>query len=261
MKCCFCPGTAYELFIYTKPVKGEISLYPIESYPRKIYMCQTCNHCQEVLQSEPVNLYAGLYSHTTYGSIEAIYKKYLNIRNLPANKSDNAYRVRNLNKWCGDNGITKPGKLLDVGSGLAVFPKCMQELGWDVSTIDLDFSFVEHAKALGLKSELVELGEYPIDTFDLITFNKVLEHVKDPVDLIKSSFRLLKLKGLIYLEVPDSSSYKLGKEREEFLSGHIHVFSKGSIFRMLSDLQINIFNIENLVEPSGKYTIRVLCGF
>lgn len=249
------------MFTYAKPVKGEIPLYPIESYPRKIYMCKTCNHCQEVLQSEPVDLYAGVYSHTTYGSIEEIHKKYLQIRNLPSSLSDNALRVVNLTKWCQNKGITEPGRLLDVGFGLAVFPKHMQELGWEVSTIDLDSSFVEHAKALGLKSELIELERYNTDAFDLISFNKVLEHVKRPVDLIKSSFRLLKPKGLIYLEVPDSYSHNWGKEREEFLSGHKHIFSKDSVLRMTRSLQMTIFNIETLVEPSGKFTIRVLCGF
>jgi len=192
--------------------------------------------------------------------VDEIHAKYQQIRSLPDNKSDNFSRVKNLVQWYEGQGSTSPGKILDVGCGLAVFTKSMQELGWNVSAIDLDKSFVTHAKQLGLNAKLTLLKDYPGDAFDLLTFNKVLEHVRYPDNLLHEGIRLLKGRGLIYLEVPDASASSMGKEREEFLSGHIHVFSIESISRLIRLLNLDLLKIKSVIEPSGKMTIRVLCG-
>ena len=69
-----------------------------------------------------------------------------------------------------------------------------------------------------------------VKKFDLVTFNKVLEHVEDHIFFLKKSIKLLK-KNLIYVEVPSVSAMndKQGKEREELHLTHHHVFSKQSL--------------------------------
>ena len=44
--------------------------------------------------------------------------------------------------------------------------------------------------------------------FDLISFNKVLEHLKNPIMLLKSSKRFLNKNGIVYIEVPDIKAKK-----------------------------------------------------
>ena len=52
--------------------------------------------------------------------------------------------------------------------------------------------------------------------FDIITLNKVIEHVKNPKALIAKSIKNLKNNGVIYIEVPDEKAKTGGKKRRIF---------------------------------------------
>jgi hypothetical protein len=67
----------------------------------------------------------------------------------------------------------------------------------------------------------------------------------------------LKKKGYFYIEVPDIEAKKdnLGYDREEFFIEHHHVFSKTSLILMLSKLNLRIKKIEQIRDPSSKYTL------
>ena len=62
-------------------------------------------------------------------------------------------------------------------------------------------------------------------------FNKVLEHVLDPILMLNHAKNFLNYKGLIYLELPDCENAWLHTDnalREEFFIEHHHGFSKKS---------------------------------
>ena len=61
------------------------------------------------------------------------------------------------------------------------------------------------------------------EEYEIITFNKVLEHVLHPQIMLEKAKKCLKNKGFIYMEVPS----RLGKIdfEEEFIE-HLHVFRK-----------------------------------
>lgn len=260
-KCYVCGSKTKLLFSYQEPVKGEVAIYGHQAFPRFIFRCTTCDHCQEIVTEKTEQLYEGRYSHATYGDLIEINKKFLAIRNLPKEKSDNIGRVEKLSNWVlkhSDKRKHLSKKLLDVGCGLSVFPIAMQELGWQISVLDLDDAFVNHAKSLGLDAWKCEVEHFHLNDFDVLSLNKVIEHVADPRVLLAQCATLLHSDGFLYVEVPNMASFKLGKEREEFLSGHIHVFSKNSIVKVCNDLRLTTLEIEELIEPSGKYTIRLL---
>jgi 2-polyprenyl-3-methyl-5-hydroxy-6-metoxy-1,4-benzoquinol methylase len=94
-------------------------------------------------------------------------------------------------------------------------------------------------------------------TFELVTFNKVLEHVEDPVDMLASVPRLLAPGGLVYVELPDGEAAEVeGKEREEYLLGHKHVFSFASFALLIAHAGFKFLSCERLREPSKKFTLR-----
>ena len=70
--------------------------------------------------------------------------------------------------------------------------------------------------------------------FDVITFNKVLEHLKlnNIKEVLKKSKLLLKNKGIIYIELPSSTAKKINLYRQEFYFEHYNIFSIRS-FRLL----------------------------
>ena len=111
--------------------------------------------------------------------------------------------------------------------------------------------YLKFKKTFKTKSNLKKIK------FDLITFNKVIEHVPNPTRFLKNYLKYLKKNGFIYIEVPniDAKEDPLGYEREEFFIEHHHIFSKLSLIFMLSKLKLNIIQIKKIREPSSKYTL------
>ena len=85
--------------------------------------------------------------------------------------------------------------------------------------------------------------------------NKVLEHIFYPEQIIKKIKKILRLDGIFYIEVPDQIAAKFGKNREEFMIEHLHVFSKKSLQSLMIRNNFEIIKIKQIKEPSGKYTI------
>ncbi|MCK4233397.1 methyltransferase domain-containing protein [candidate division WOR-3 bacterium] len=98
------------------------------------------------------------------------------------------------------------GKLLDVGCGVGYFIKMVQNSGFDSSGIDFSSVAAEVAREkFGLTvivGELAEVGFKP-DSFDIVTLWNVLEHFYDPVKEISMIYKLLKKKGILFIETPN----------------------------------------------------------
>ena len=208
------------------------------------------------------DLYAKHYVDSTYENIDGIRKNFKRIIQLPSSHSDNKNRVCRVDDFCrkelGDSELT----LLDVGSGLGVFPYEMKRRGWDVVAIDPDSRAVEHLKDdLEIEAVLADFFTLNLEQrFSLITLNKVLEHVDEPVKMLRHCKEFLKDGGIVYIEVPDGEGASSdGFHREEFFIDHIHVFSFTSLSMMVRKAGFREILIERLQEPSSKYTLRCFC--
>ncbi len=93
--------------------------------------------------------------------------------------------------------------------------------------------------------------------FDVITFNKVLEHVENPMEMLAESAGRLRAGGFVYMEVPDGElAEHEGPEREEFFIEHHHIFSARSLAHLVGRSGLVLNTMERLREPSGKFTLR-----
>jgi 2-polyprenyl-3-methyl-5-hydroxy-6-metoxy-1,4-benzoquinol methylase len=97
------------------------------------------------------------------------------------------------------------GALLDVGCGNGRVLTVMRTLGWRVHGIEPDERSAEIARASSGARIDPELDEqlYPPDHFDVITMNHALEHVTEPVTVLRHCFRLCRPGGLIGIVVPN----------------------------------------------------------
>jgi 2-polyprenyl-3-methyl-5-hydroxy-6-metoxy-1,4-benzoquinol methylase len=94
--------------------------------------------------------------------------------------------------------------------------------------------------------------------FDVVTFNKVLEHVEDPVALLALARPVLASEGFVYYEVPDGESASAeGAGREEFFIEHHHAFSPASAALLSERAGFQPISLARVIEPSGKHTIRI----
>jgi hypothetical protein len=101
------------------------------------------------------------------------------------------------------------------------------------------------------------MASQELGRFDVVTFNKVLEHVADPVSMLARSARHLREGGFVYIELPDGeAALTEGPERQEFFIDHWHVFSAASLAILATRAGFRLQALERLHEPSGKYTLR-----
>lgn len=124
------------------------------------------------------------------------------------------HQVRKLTLWQKYHLITRQlgkatGTLLDVGTGMAVFPAFMQSKGWKVTALEPDAATREKASQLHrleiLAPEAMTLmGPHQ---YDVITLWHVLEHVHDLNGYLRQFHTLLKPGGLLLIAVPNYTSY------------------------------------------------------
>jgi 2-polyprenyl-3-methyl-5-hydroxy-6-metoxy-1,4-benzoquinol methylase len=206
-------------------------------------------------------LYDGAYVDSTYGE-DGIRRTFDRIVSLDPSKSDNVGRVNRVSAFGAARfaGKTPPPTVLDVGSGLCVFLyRLKQETGWDCTALDPDPRAARHAERVaGVKAVCADFMRDRHDgTYDAITFNKVLEHVLDPVAMLAAAKPLLERGGFVYIELPDAAA--AGRDsysREEFFIDHHHAFSLESMRLLAEQAGFATLEAEALREPSGKYTLR-----
>jgi 2-polyprenyl-3-methyl-5-hydroxy-6-metoxy-1,4-benzoquinol methylase len=103
------------------------------------------------------------------------------------------YAKRNAVLSVLDLPASATGHLLDVGCGNGEFIAHMRSLGWNVSGIDFDSAAVSYARGQGLDvrvATVADLDEAPV--YDVIVLTHVIEHVSDPVELLRECAKRLR---------------------------------------------------------------------
>ncbi len=97
-------------------------------------------------------------------------------------------------------------RILDIGCGPGFFLKTARERGWTVHGIEPSRQAAEHARGLGI--EITEeffnaTTAAQLVRYDVVHLNNVLEHVPDPLGVVRLARDLLTRKGLLCLNVPN----------------------------------------------------------
>lgn len=263
---CPCEGKHCRVrFGYEAPPQGEVrfDLGGPGRYRRELQECGLCGHFFSVHGMPMDQLYAGQYVDATYGA-KGIGEQFRRITALDPSRSDNVGRVERVHVFATrrlDQAAIPavPRTVLDVGSGLCVFLHRMKERGWECTALDPDPRSAAHAReTVGVSAHCGDFfAARELGRFHLISFNKVLEHVPDPVAMLAKSLDYLVPGGLVYVELPDGEgAAEAGQGREEFFIDHWHAFSPASIALLSRRAGFDVLLTEKLVEPSGKYTLR-----
>tara|TARA_B110000858_G_C17763045_1_gene455508 strand:+ start:759 stop:1550 length:792 start_codon:yes stop_codon:yes gene_type:complete len=240
---------------FEKKIHGE-NLFGLENkknYQRLLYKCH-CGHFYNLHKYSKFldKVYKKSYSNYSHTNIE---KKFKKIRSLKK-KSSNLQRVIFLKKI-----MKKDFEILDVGSGFGIFPFEIKKIGFNIDCIESDKNmakFLKKKKLTLVSRDLMNVKN--LKKYDLITFNKVLEHfdLKNIIKILKNYKKLLKKNGKIYIEVPDSVAAKYGVNRQEFFLEHYNIFSKKSLSMFLQEIGFKIKLLKNIQEINNKFTLRAI---
>lgn len=118
--------------------------------------------------------------------------------------------------------------LMDFGAGYGRFVERSVEKGFKTFAYDISADKNEFMDRMGV-GIINRLSSYK-DYFKVIWVNQVLEHVADPLSIVRQLAESLMEDGLIYIAVPDSAKLKLhlaenplSKEVFKLLSPHQHI--------------------------------------
>ena len=103
----------------------------------------------------------------------------------------------------------RKGRLLEVGCGAGDTMKIAANMGWDAEGLDVDPKAVANARGKGLTVHLGQLADQRIadESFDLVLMSHVIEHVHDPLALLRECRRVLRKDGLLVVFTPNTESW------------------------------------------------------
>jgi 2-polyprenyl-3-methyl-5-hydroxy-6-metoxy-1,4-benzoquinol methylase len=164
--------------------------------PYKVLRCTRCGLISVFPQPKPESLTAH-YDEPYYRAF---------IDQSAAKKKLWHKRLSSLNRM---HNNTR-GKLLDIGCGDGLFLALAKKDGWDVEGTELSAWPIPYIKkTYGIVVHQGELASLPLlqEHYDVITLWHSIEHMPDPVGMLKKASALLKKDGILVIACPNAKNY------------------------------------------------------
>lgn len=152
--------------------------------------------------------------------------------------------------------ITKnENKLADIAGGAGIVAEWLIKRGYDVSLVEFSEAAVEEAKKRGInkiyKNKIEGLGSLPFanDSFDVVFFGDIVEHLFDPESALKEIKRILKPNGKLIISCPNIAYWRF--RCYYFLDGDFQRIDVAKQ-RPWEQEHIRFYNIKILKELLGK---------
>jgi 2-polyprenyl-3-methyl-5-hydroxy-6-metoxy-1,4-benzoquinol methylase len=180
-----------------------------------------------------------------------------------------------LGRYVQERRISPPQlKILDIGCGSGKISKELMKRGYRVVGLDFSEEAVKKANQQGVAAKRVNLDDgipEASDTYDAVWAGDIIEHVFDPIGLLKESARVLKPGGAIFITIPSDvglvSRIKIlfGISHQEQMyttSGFYkhHTFFTPRLIRfMLKKVNLDIYSFKKiLILGKKRYEVQFL---
>lgn len=128
--------------------------------------------------------------------------------------------------------------LFELGCATGFFMDIARMRGWRVKGVDISSYAVTRAVSRGLDVSVGTLESInPEPIYGAVVMQDVIEHVKDPIDIVQRAFKMLTPGGLLVLTTPDADSLwakAWGKHWHAFVPPqHLFYFSEANLSRLI----------------------------
>lgn len=161
-------------------------------------------------------------------------------------RSQIKYILRNVDF---DKKENSDRKVLDVGCGNCALLSIFHKLNWQIFGVEPSKYFARQARRRFNFQNIFagSLQSYKLSNqkFDVITICHILEHVIDPIEILKKAKGLLKEKGVIFIEVRSIHD----KSRNIFKRtprDELYFYSKDTLKKMLETNNFSLVSIDSV---------------
>jgi 2-polyprenyl-3-methyl-5-hydroxy-6-metoxy-1,4-benzoquinol methylase len=149
------------------------------------------------------------------------------------------------------------GSILDIGCSSGAFLRTLRGSPWELHGVEISEQEAERARiSAGAEVFVGDPLDAPFgpESFDVITCFHLLEHVYQPVELLKRIQTWLKPGGYLYVILPNIDSWEAGIFRSYWygleLPRHLFHFSPSSLERAARVAQMRTLRLQTLLEDS-----------
>lgn len=148
----------------------------------------------------------------------------------------------------------KPGqRVLDIGSGSCLALLELRAMGVEAWGIEADPNVRALADHFQLQVHIGNIHDMPFPdlSFDLIVLNQVIEHVPDPLALLRAvNARLNPGGGMVLLSFPNTDSVQAARSRRRWINWHVpyhqHHFNRSSFEQLAMQANFAVGSVRTI---------------
>jgi SAM-dependent methyltransferase len=204
----------------------------------EIVVCDSCGMCFSDIAVTQDSLDTAYAEHSKYADTSMYAEKTVDV-DLPTEAPWDLDRLEGTARWLATR-IPVTARVLDAGCATGALVRFLQGAGFS-DIVGLDPSPVAATaveRTTGVRAVAGSIFRPPGDLgdFDLVVLSHVLEHLLDVQGAVGGLRSLVKLGGLVYVEVPDAERYRdhLVAPFHDFNTEHINHFSGVLLDRLFS---------------------------
>ena len=220
-------------------------------YPGRfaVFRCAACRHIQ---------LAAGMSAH----QIELLYTEYYPRSERGLDDWHPPDRASGLRAWwhgaraSAFTWVPPTVRVLDVGCGFGESLGYHLSRGCDAYGVEADANILRIAERHGLKVKhgLFDPGHYERSSFDVVTLDQVIEHLADPVSVLRGIREVLKPGGQLILSTPNPDGWGVRLFGNRWIHWHapyhLQFFSKLSLERAAAKAGLLVERRQTITQSS-----------
>jgi 2-polyprenyl-3-methyl-5-hydroxy-6-metoxy-1,4-benzoquinol methylase len=146
--------------------------------------------------------------------------------------------------------LPAPRRLLDVGCATGLLLERLRSEGWEVQGLDLcrqSARYAEARRGVPVFVGTLEQARFPDESFSLVHFSHLIEHLPDPAGFLREVRRILRPQGLAVVTTPniDGLQARLFRERwRSAIADHLCLFSRRTLRRLLESCGFQVLKIQ-----------------